>query len=142
MSTIKGEPDYLFYVGATFTVEWYKNAAGRKPAEDYYEVLSQEEQKRLDDLVARLADSPIGTRLPKTMYNEEDSQQKIYAFKPKDHRFFTFMTIGRKIILVDAYRKHSQQMTKKNLRLLQSVIRAKADYLFRVKGGTYYERNT
>jgi len=103
MSTIKEDPDYLFYVGFTFTVEWYRNPTGRMPAKTYYEELSEEEQKRLDDLVARLADSPIGTRLPKSMYNEEDSHHKIYAFKPKNHRFFNFMTIGRKIIIVNAF---------------------------------------
>jgi superfamily II DNA or RNA helicase len=141
MSTIKDAPDYLFYMGSTFTVEWYRNPAGRMPTKDYYEELSEEEQKRLDDLVARLADSPIGRRLPKTLYNEEDSQNKIYALKAKEHRFFNFMTLGRKIIILGAYRKHSQQMNKKDLRLLHGAIRARTDYVFRMQEGSYYERN-
>ncbi len=87
-----------------------------------------------------MADSPIGTRLPKTLYNLEDAEHKIYAFKPKDHRFFNFVTVGRKIIIIDAYRKHSQQMTKKDINLLRTVITCKEDYLNRVKGGNYYER--
>jgi len=131
----------VYYAGLTFTVEWYRDGAGRLPAKEYYGRLSKEEQKRLDDLVTYLADSPLGTRLPKTLYNEEDAENKIYAFKPKEHRFFNFMTIGKKIIIVDAYRKHSQQMTKKDLNLLKTVIVAKNDYLQRVKAGTYYERH-
>ena len=48
------------------------------------------------------------------------------------------MTMGRKIIIVDAYRKHSQHMTKKDLNLLKTVIAAKDDYLHRAKMGSYY----
>ena len=110
-------------------------------AKKYYEGISPEEQKRLDDIVVYFADSPLGTRLPKTLYNEEDAENKIYAFKPKDHRFFNFVTVGKKIIIVNAYRKHSQQMMKKDISLLKTVIASKNDYLLRVKGGTYYERH-
>lgn len=133
--------DYLYYQGVTFTVEWYMDPSGRMKAKKYYEGLSHEEQKRLDDIVAYFADSPSGTRLPKTLYNEEDAENQIYAFKPRDHRFFNFLTVGKKIIIVNAYRKQSQQMTKKDIALLKTVIAAKHDYLSRVKGGTYYERH-
>jgi hypothetical protein len=50
------------------------------------------------------------------------------------------MTVGSKVIIVDAYRKHSQQMTKKDLNLVKTVVQAKNDYLNRIKAGTYYER--
>lgn len=141
MIRIEGQPEYVFYIGATFTVEWYRDAKGTMQAKDYYLKLAEEEQDRLDDLVIYLADNPIGTRLPKTLYNEESAEHKIYAFKPKDHRFFNFMTVGKKIIIIDAFRKHSQQLTKKDLNLLKTVIAAKYDYLNRVKAGTYYDRN-
>jgi len=141
MITIKEVPEYLYYQGATFAVEWYRDASGRMKAKEYYQSLAAEERKRLDDLVAYLADSPWGTRLPKTLYNEEDAPHKIYAFKPQAHRFFNFMTVGKKIIIVDAYRKHSQQMNKKDLQLLKTVIAAREDYLHRAKVGTYYERH-
>ncbi|OGR52729.1 MAG: hypothetical protein A3I11_00860 [Elusimicrobia bacterium RIFCSPLOWO2_02_FULL_39_32] len=133
--------DYIYYQGSTFTVEWYRESSGRMKAKKYYEGISPEEQKRLDDIVVYFADSPLGTRLPKTLYNEEDAENKIYAFKPKDHRFFNFVTVGKKIIIVNAYRKHSQQMMKKDISLLKTVIASKNDYLLRVKGGTYYERH-
>jgi hypothetical protein len=125
----------LYYQGKTFTVEWYCDAAGRMPAKAYYEDLPEEDQNRLDDIVAYMADSPIGTRLPKTLYNEEDSKNKIYAFKPRDHRFFNFMTTGKKIVILNAYRKHSQQMTKKDLNLLETTVAAKNDYLRRAREG-------
>jgi hypothetical protein len=142
MITIKQDPEYLYYDGATFTVEWYMDEGGRMKAKDYYDALSEDEQNRLNYIVRYFADNPIGIRLPKTLYNLEDAENKIYAFKPKDHRFFNFMTAGKKVIIVDAYRKHSQQMGKKDLNLLRSAVQAKNDYLNRVKAGTYYERYT
>src|SRR5262245_61551897 len=133
MSTINEAPPNVYYVGATFVVEWYVEETGRMKAKEYYTGLSKEEQTRLDHIVKYFADSPLGTRLPKTLYNLEDAENKIYAFKPKDHRFFNFMTAGKKVIILDAYRKHSQQMTKKDFDLLKTVVQAKNDYHYRVK---------
>jgi hypothetical protein len=140
MITIKQNPQYLYYAGSTFTVEWYMNEAGEMKACEYYESLSKDEQKRLYYIVRYFADSPLGTHLPKTLYNLEDAENKIYAFKPKDYRFFNFMTAGKKVIIVDGYRKHSQKMGKKDLHLLDAVVQAKNSYLKRAEEGTYYER--
>ena len=109
-------------------------------AKEYYDALTEEEQNRLDYIVRYFADGAFGTRLPKSLYNLEDAGDKIYAFKPRDHRFFNFMTVGKKIVIVDAYRKHAQQMGKKDRNLLKAVVRAKSSYLRRVEKGTYYER--
>ena len=140
MITIREVSEYIFYAGLVFTVEWYFDEKGQLAARVYYERLSAEERERFHYMVKYIADAPIGTRLPKTLYNLEDSENKIYAFKPKDHRFFNFMTEGRKIIIVAGYRKHSYQMTKKDLGLLKIAVNRKNDYLSRVKEGTYYER--
>ena len=140
MIIIEGKPKYVYYVGSAFTVEWFMDIKGRMKAKEYYEDLPEEDQERLDELVKYLADNPIGTRLPKNLYNEEDPENKIYAFKPRAHRFFNFMTIGRKIIIVGAYRKHSQAMTKKDLNLLKTVVASKHDYQNSAKAGTYYDR--
>ena len=139
MSTIKEDPGYLFYAGSTFTVEWYVDEIGKMKAKEYYEALSEDEQDRLDYIIRYFADSPIGTWLSKSLYTLEVAEHKIYAFKPKDHRFFNFMTIGRKVVIVGAYRKHSQQMSKKDLNLLKAAVRARISYLHRVEEGTYYE---
>lgn len=116
------------------------DSKGRMQAKEYYLGISDDEKKRLRWIVKHIADSPLGTHLPKTMYNLEDAENKIYAFKPHDHRFFNFMTIGRKIIILDAFRKHSQEMTRKDLNILKTAVLAKQNYLNRVREGTYYER--
>jgi len=51
----------------------------------------------------------------------------------------TKFTLLSSVIIVDAYRKHSQQMGKKDLNVLNSVIQKKSSYLIRVKAETYYE---
>lgn len=139
MSTIHNDPNYIFYEGSTFTVEWYFDERGRMKAQEYFERISTDEKDRLRQMIKFIADSPIGTRLQRTHYNLEDGREKIYAFKPKAHRFFNFMTVGRKIIILDAYRKHSQKMTRKDLNVLESAINAKKDYIKRVEEGRYYE---
>lgn len=142
MITIIVDPTYVFYRGATFTVEWYFNQHGIMEAREYYERLPAVEQDRLHHIVAYIADNPIGTRLPKSLYNLEDADQKIYAFKPRDHRFFNFMTFGRKIVICNAYRKHSQRMSLKDLSLVNAAINSKNNYAQRVREGAYYERFT
>ena len=127
-------------MGSTFTVEWYFDESFYMEAKEIYDGLPDEEKQRLHQIVKYIADSPIGTIVPKTLYNLENAEHKIYALKPKDYRFFNFMAVGKKIIIINAYRKHSQQMTKKDLQLLKTAIDAKGNYLKRLKEGTYYER--
>src|SRR5258708_8401418 len=133
MIIIEGKPKYIYYAGATFSVEWYMDATGRMKAKEYYEGLPADDQERLEELVKYISDNPIGTRLPKNLYNEEDAENKIYAFKPRAQPFFNFMMIRRNILIVDAYRKHSQEMTKKDLNLLKTVVGAKHDYQNSIK---------
>ena len=104
MITYPSSDDYLFYEGATFRVEWYYTAAGRLPAYEYYQSLDETDQERLKGAVSYIANKPIGTILPKTIYRLEDAAEKIYAFKPRDERFFNFTTVGRRIIITNAYR--------------------------------------
>lgn len=131
--------DVLIHSGRHFTAEWYYAVDGCLPALDYYNTLTEMDQDRFDDMIRYLCETRPGTLLPKTMYRIEDHSHKIYALKPRDERFFNFMTTGAKIIITNAYHKHSQQMTKSDLESLQIAVRCKQDYLRRVKEGSYYE---
>ena len=145
MITYRGRPRYpdpeefLYYEGRFFTVEWYYTEDGALPAWQYHQGLGEMDQERLERVVKHMADNPPGTPLASTRYRVEDAAHKIYAFKPGDERFFNFMTDGRKIIITNAYRKHSQEMTKADLRHLETAIKRRADYLERVREGVYYE---
>ena len=45
----------------------------------------------------------------------------------------------RRVIVTNAYHKHSQKMTKLDLEALEVAARCRADYLRRVQEGGYYE---
>lgn len=132
----------LYYEEKTFTVEWYCTEKGEFPGLEYYEAMSPTDQERLDYMVKHIADSPIGTKLPETMYRIEDRDHKIYAFKPRNERFFNFTTEGRKIIITNAYHKHSQKMSKDDLKKLATSVNYRKDYLKRVREKTYYENQS
>ena len=135
-------PDYdevLIHPGRHLTAEWYYTAEGKMPARDYYDALAAVDQDRFDDMIRFFCETKPGTLLPKTLYRVEDRANKIYALKPRDERFFNFTTSGAKVIVTNAYHKHSQQMTRADLQELKLAVRCKNDYLRRLKEGTYYE---
>ena len=131
--------NFLFHVGQYFAAELYYTEEGHLPAYEHYLTLEDVEKDRLKFLVKYFTDNPHGTLLPKTMYRIEDRENKIYAFKPGARRFFNFMAEGSKIILTNAYRKHSQKMMRQDLDKLRIAVKCKNDYLRRIKEGAYYE---
>lgn len=133
-------PDgYRVYSGRTFDVEFYVNPHGKMPAHEYYKAMTEDAKRRLLVIVGHFADAPFGTILPKALMNIEDKDSGIYAFKPAIHRFFSCFAKGRKIILLSAYQKHSQKMTRIDRETLLAAIRMKDDYERRTKVGEYYE---
>ena len=139
--TYPSPDDFIIHEGSSFRVEWYYSDSGDMPAKDYFDKeLSDAEQGRLLHIMKYMADKPFGSnRLPESMYRIEDKENKIYAFKPNAHRFFNFTTEGRKIVVTNAYRKHSNKMTKADLEILAVSAKYRKDYLRRVHEGGYYE---
>jgi len=129
---------YLVYEGSTFTVEFYYTTEGKMPAYEYYRTLSEEDEMRFFVIVKHLADQPIGTIHPRTIYNLEDADDAIYAIKPHQHRFFSFTTRDRKLILTNAYKKRGQKMDKAGKAVLKRAKQMKEDYENRVSKGVYY----
>ncbi len=134
------EDDFLIHRGKYFTAEWYYTRDGWLPGSAYCKELADAERRAFMMYVKYLCDSRPGTILPRTMYRIEDAINKIYAFKPRDERFFTFMTIGAKVIVMNAYHKHSQQMAKMDLEQLRIAINYRNDYLVRIQEDSYYEK--
>ncbi len=131
--------DFVYYIGQYFTAEWYYMEDGKLPGLDYYNELGIQDRVRFLQIVKLYCDSSHGILLPRTLYRIENKENRIYAFKPRDERFFNFTVEGAKVIITNAYYKHSQQMKKIALECLKTVIRYKQDYLRRVKEGIYYE---
>ncbi len=141
MGSYPKKDEFLIYEGEHFTAEWYYTPIGRVPGNDYFCELRDDDRRAFLAYVKYLCDSRPGTILPRTMYRIENAVHKIYAFKPRDERFFTFTTVGAKIIVTNAYHKHSQQMTRLDLEQLRIAIQYRNDYLVRIQEDTYYEED-
>jgi len=134
--------EHLVYVGQTYRVEFCARTDKSLPAYEYYEQeLTEDEKRRFFVIVGHFADSRPGTIFPKSIYNIEDRKNAIYAFKPYQHRFFSFTTSDRRIILTNAYKKEAQKLTKKAKQALKTAVEIKNGYEDRVKKGTYYEKD-
>jgi phage-related protein len=128
--------DYIFYQGAKYQVEFYYNESGKMPAKNYLEGTPFKVKVKLAALVKYMAER--GKLFDKTKFRVVDSKEKIYEFKPLDHRFFSFFYKDAKIIIISAYMKKSQKVSKKDLDKAKVL---KKDYIRRVKGGVYYEKS-
>jgi len=115
MLIVPNREGFIYYSGRYFTAEWYYTEDGKLPGLEYYKELSTQSRVRFLQIVKLFCDSAYGTLFPLTLYRIENKENKIYAFKPRDERFFNFTIAGAKVIITNAYRKHSQQMTKLDL---------------------------
>ena len=128
--------EFIFYQGERFQVEFYFNQKGEMPAKEYFILADQQIKLKLAALVKQIADS--GRLFDETKFRVVDKLEKIYEFKPKEERFFNFFYEGKKIIITNAYRKKGQKVDQREL---DKAIKSKMDYVFRLKGGTYYENS-
>src|SRR5438105_789393 len=74
------------YQGKVFIIEWYYDAKGYSQALEYAESLNREEDKKLFKLFMTLAEAGQIRNQEKFRYEGD----RIYAFKPKPHRFMSF----------------------------------------------------
>ena len=128
--------DYIFYQGEKFQVELYFTEMGKIPAKEYLEKVSLDVKVKLAALVKYIAEH--GRLFDITKFRLVDPKEKIYEFKPMDHRFFNFFCKGGKIIITNAYTKKSQKVSRKDLEKAKMI---KKNYIARVKGGVYYEKS-
>ncbi len=134
MARLKTE-EYIFCQGEKLQVEFYFTESGRLPAKEHLEKASLEVKIKLAALVKYIAD--VGEVLDIGKFRLVDPKERLYEFKPLNHRFFNFFYKGRKIIITNAYTKKSQRIDRKELRKAENI---KKDYIRRIKRGTYYEK--
>ncbi|MCK4858993.1 MAG: type II toxin-antitoxin system RelE/ParE family toxin [Candidatus Omnitrophica bacterium] len=106
------------------------------PAKEYLEKTSLDVKVKLAALVKYIAEH--GNLFDITKFRMVDPKEKIFEFKPMNHRFFNFFYKGGKIIITNAYMKKSQKVSKKDLEKAKTL---KKDYISRAKGGIYYEKS-
>jgi phage-related protein len=125
--------EYVVYKGKKFTIEWYYDDRGSSDVWDYFNELTLDRQLKLNQLVELIGD--MGSIKNTEKFRNEDDQ--IYAFKPKPDRFFCFFCKGAKIIITNAFEKKTEKLPKRER---DRALKYRADYIVRVKGGTYYDK--
>ncbi len=106
--------EFLLYEGDSYSV--YFHAEDKKMSEvyDYFENCDDVTQASLLYLVKRMGNE--GKIYDKTKFNIEDKKNKIYAFKPRQERFFCFFFMKKTIVITSAYRKKKQKLNKNELK--------------------------
>ncbi len=134
--TIPKKEDYIFYQGEKFQVEFYFTGAGIIPAKEYLKETPLDVRVKLAALVKYIAEH--GKIFDITKFRLVDAKEKIFEFKPVGHRFFNFFYEGGRIIITNGYMKKSQKVSRRDLEKAKTM---KKDYVGRVKGGIYYEKD-
>ena len=122
----------IAYEGKEYLIEWYCNDKGKSEAFTYFESLSGDRQKKFARLLLLLGDS--GKIFNQEKFRYEGDQ--IYVFKPSPDRFFCFFFDGSKVVITNAYEKKSAKMPAKEK---ERALKAKDNYIKRVKKGIYYD---
>ena len=126
--------EYVAYEGPCFTIEWFYNEQGESQALEYFNGLSDAQQRKVLMLFKRIGD--FGRISDITKFRNEGD--KIYAFKPQPNRFLSFFYIGKKIIVTNAFRKKSQKLPEEEKR--QALLDMQ-NYNKRVLKDVYYEKD-
>src|SRR5262245_60233984 len=103
---MKTPKNYIAYAGSKFIVEWYYTVDGKMPALEYFNSLSEDEKIQALDLFKLMATEGKIFNIQK-FRNEQD---KIYAFKPKPHRFLCFFFVGKRIIITNGFVKKKDDL--------------------------------
>jgi len=128
------EPDKIIaYKGKKFTIEWYHDAKGKSQGLEYADELDRADRKKLTLLLTAMGDVGYIRNEQKFRYEGD----KIYAFKPKPHRFLSFFFTDGKIIITNAFTKKQDKLPESEK---ERALKHKADYEERVKAGSYYEK--
>lgn len=125
------EKKHIAYDGQEFRIEWYVDEKGQSPALDFANDMPESHIGKLMHLFEVIGD--IGKIHDITKFRHEGD--KIYAFKPQPYRFLSFFAVGKKIILTNGFRKDKDKLDPGEKDL---AMKAKVDYLKRVKEGDYY----
>lgn len=124
--------EYVAYYGQLFTIEWYFNEQANSQVLDYFNKLAHNKKAKLLYLFYILADT--GKIRNEQKFRYEGNQ--IYAFKLVSDRFLCFFYEGAKIIITNAYVKQTDKMPPREK---QRALKAKENYVKRIKAKSYYE---
>jgi phage-related protein len=121
------------YEGSEFTIEWFIDEKGQKPALEHFLVQPKDKQRKALNLFRLMGEH--GRIHDETKFVHEGDG--IYAFKPQPDRYLCFFFKGKKIIVTNAFVKKSQKLPGNEK---ERAVKRKQSYEKRIKEGVYYEK--
>jgi len=105
---------FLLYEGVCYSIYFHAEKETFSEVYEYFEKCDAVTQAGLLYLAKRMGD--IGRIYDTTKFRLEDTENKIYAFKPKQERFFCFFFVGKTIVITSAHKKKKQKLDKNELK--------------------------
>ena len=115
--------NFPLYSGFYFSVFFHAENNDSSSVFDYYKTCDDVTRASLLKLVTRISDT--GRLFDEDKFRIEDKKNKIYCFKPRDDRFFSFFFTGKRIIITSGHPKKKQKLDQREL---EKAIRIKNLY--------------
>ena len=92
-------------------VAFYKDSRGRSPIVDYLNMLPVAEQAAAQEAFSLLREFGLALGMP----HAKHISGKLWELRPGANRFFYFAYVGRRFVILHAYRKQSQKTPSQEL---------------------------
>ena len=96
-------------------VLFYKDSRGRSPIVEYLNVLPVVEQAAAEEAFRLLREFGLSLGMP----HAKHINGKLWELRPGANRFFYFAYVGRRFVILNAYRKQSQKTPPQELALAE-----------------------
>ncbi len=116
----------------SWNIEMYETEGGRKPVEEFLIALPKNHETKINVLIQRLSQegNMFGFPFIKTISGKL-KELRIQA-SPNIYRIFYFLFTGRRIVLLHAFTKKSQEIPRKEIDIALSRMN---EYIRRHKNG-------
>jgi phage-related protein len=108
-------------------IVFYKDSRGRSPIAEYLNALPVAEQAAAEEVFRLLREFGISLGMP----HAKHIGGKLWELRPGANRFFYFAYVGRRFVILHAYRKQSQKTPARELALaerrLAEVLRGESE---------------
>jgi phage-related protein len=96
-------------------IVFYKDSRGHSPIAEYLNVLSVAEQAAAEEAFRLLQEFGLSLGMPHARH----VSGKMWELRPGANRFFYFAYVGRRFVILHAYRKQSQKTPPPELTLAE-----------------------
>ena len=104
-------------------IEFYETERGRKPVEEFLKDLPGSHETKVNILIQRLSQEGNMLGFPFTKTISGKLRELRIQVSPNAYRIFYFLFAGRKIILLHAFTKKSQEIPRKEIEVAKDRMK-------------------